>query len=204
MNYQLNKIYRVNINKLLPTQAVVGQLEVNHKIAALESMGQEKQRNYMLAHIAPVVIDHKGKLHLVDHHHLARAILQSKLRNTMYIQIIQDMSWMGEVMFLKEMAKKNYLYLKTKNGKDMDYYDLPKSFKKLEDDPYRSLAWMVRENNGFCKIMVPFSEFVWANFFRNRINISKKDLHLKKALKKAIKLAKSKAAADLPGYIGNL
>ena len=36
-------------------------------------------------------------------------------------------------------------------------------------DPYRSLAWIVRDKHGYLKNDTPFSEFKWANFFRTRI-----------------------------------
>jgi len=41
--------------------------------------------------------------------------------------------------------------------------------KGLAYDPYRSLAWIVREHHGYIKNNAPFSEFKWANFFRTRI-----------------------------------
>ena len=46
---------------------------------------------------------------------------------------------------------------------------LPTHIKDLAFDPYRSLAWIVREQHGYIKNNVPFSEFKWANFFRTRV-----------------------------------
>ena len=46
---------------------------------------------------------------------------------------------------------------------------LPTHIKDLAFDPYRSLAWIVREQHGYLKNNVPFSEFKWANFFRTRV-----------------------------------
>jgi hypothetical protein len=36
----------------------------------------------------------------------------------------------------------------------------------MRDDPYRSLAALVRKSGGYEKSTRPFSEFVWANHFR--------------------------------------
>lgn len=46
---------------------------------------------------------------------------------------------------------------------------LPAHIKDLVFDPYRSLAWIIREHHGYLKNDAPFSEFKWANFFRSRI-----------------------------------
>ena len=50
-------------------------------------------------------------------------------------------------------------------GKDL----APTHIKDLAFDPYRSLAWNVREHHGYVKNTMPFPEFKWANFFRTRI-----------------------------------
>ncbi len=44
-----------------------------------------------------------------------------------------------------------------------------RNIKDLAFDPYRSLAWIVRDRHGYLKTDAPFSEFKWANFFRNCI-----------------------------------
>ncbi len=36
-------------------------------------------------------------------------------------------------------------------------------------DPYRSLAWIVREHHGYVKKNAPFSELKWANFFHTHV-----------------------------------
>ena len=40
---------------------------------------------------------------------------------------------------------------------------------KLQNDPYRSLAGLVRMAGGYAKVEAPFSEFLWADFFRPRV-----------------------------------
>jgi hypothetical protein len=62
----------------------------------------------------------------------------------------------------------------------------------------------VRHEGGYENSDKTFAEFKWANFFRDR-----KILHRHgrqgygKVLKKAVALARSKAARGLPGYTGN-
>lgn len=43
---------------------------------------------------------------------------------------------------------------------------LPTDFARLENDPYRSLAWLVRSNGGYEKLSVPFQDFMYGNLFR--------------------------------------
>jgi hypothetical protein len=70
----------------------------------------------------------------------------------------------------------------------------------LADDQFRSLAWALREEGGFNKSPTPFCEFSWADFLRRKIKIERTDVGFKSALEQAMKLAKTKEAAKLPGF----
>ena len=50
-------------------------------------------------------------------------------------------------------------------GRRRPYADLPKAVTGLVDDPYRSLAGVLRNDGGFAKDSTPFAEFLWADFF---------------------------------------
>ena len=41
---------------------------------------------------------------------------------------------------------------------------------QLKDDPFRSLAGALRRAGGFAKDTRPFSEFLWADFLRRRMD----------------------------------
>ena len=49
------------------------------------------------------------------------------------------------------------------------YGDIPKSIEDMADDPFRSLAGALRRKGGYAKDTTPFSEFLWADFLRRRI-----------------------------------
>ena len=86
-------------------------------------------------------------------------------------------------------------------GQRVAFSDIPTSVAKLKDDPYRSLAGLARDAGAFAKDLTPFSEFLWADFFRSKI--SKKSISdLNESLKLAIKVAKNKEASYLPGWAG--
>jgi hypothetical protein len=74
----------------------------------------------------------------------------------------------------------------------------------LIDDPYRSLAGELRRAGGFAKDTTPFSEFLWANFLRQRIKRKLIERDFDRAMERALALAKSTDAGYLPGWCGPL
>jgi hypothetical protein len=100
------------------------------------------------------------------------------------------------------MDNKRWVYPYDVKGERRHFKDLPKSIKDLKDDPYRSLAGELRRAGGFAKDTTPFSEFLWADFLRRRIERKVVDGHFSKALEKALALARSHDAVYLPGWCG--
>jgi hypothetical protein len=80
---------------------------------------------------------------------------------------------------------------------------MPGKSTQLKDDPYRSLAGLVRVGGGYAKDETPFSEFLWADFFRPHIGRSQIKSQQNQAVRAAIKLAHSRQARYLPGWICN-
>jgi hypothetical protein len=71
----------------------------------------------------------------------------------------------------------------------------------MTDDPYRSLAWAVRDKGGYgADDAVPYSDFHWADFFRAHIKIGDGKAGFDEAVDEGVKLAQSSAAKDLPGF----
>jgi hypothetical protein len=72
----------------------------------------------------------------------------------------------------------------------------------LEDDPYRSLAGELRRAGGYAKQGTPYTEFLWADAMRERINRKMVEKDFDRALEQALKFAKSAEADYLPGWCG--
>jgi hypothetical protein len=87
-------------------------------------------------------------------------------------------------------------------GKRRDYRDIPQRLTQLEDDPYRSLAGLVRNAGGFAKDQAPFVEFLWADFFRPLVAARLIKKEPRRATRDGTRLARSKAARYLPGWTG--
>lgn len=65
------------------------------------------------------------------------------------------------------------------------------TISKLNDDPYRSLAGCARRAGACVKDATPFAEFLWADFFRWRIELKLLESQPEAALAKALTLAHS-------------
>lgn len=195
------QMIKTTIFDLEVTQKCVGFLEVQEKVKKIEKLSDEERKVYLKQEPIPVVIGPQGKMYMVDHHHLARAIYESG-HKTVYVEPFLDLSHLNIKEFWQEMIAKKYTYLKD-NGVDITPADLPKSIEFTTDDVYRSLAGQVRKGGGFSKTTIPFAEFQWADFFRTRIKIKPGKIGYQDAIQEAITLAKTDQAKGLPGHISN-
>jgi len=226
------QIYKLLVNDLSPTQFATGETEVLYKAGRMKKKfnGKGKLHDYLLLRPVPVV-KYGKKFYLVDHHHMVRALyeaLNDKFGNELfvYVKVMFDGSSLSEVHFWKAMFEHNYVYLfGADGGGPKAPAALPKHIRDIEFDPYRSLAWLVRDRHGYMKNNTPFSEFKWANFFRTRL-MPEQDLKEGKStfhdfafevnkegkfeltdegedvVDEALFLSISPEAAGLPGYLG--
>ena len=105
--------------------------------------------------------------------------------------------------FWKRMKAKNWVYPFDQLGAGPhNPIDLPENVRGMADDPYRSVAGEVRERGGYRKNDAPFSEFLWAQFFRAHLTVHPVYHGFEAALAQALALAKTAAAKGLPGWIG--
>jgi len=148
-----------------------------------------------------------GQLFVTDHHHGARAWLLAGYASGI-CSIEPDPSSDDPGKFWPRLVDLKIVNLQDKDGIVMAPDALPNSLEQLPDDPYRTLAWMVRKKDGFCRALMgqwEFAEFIWADWMRSRAEIPAAQVAAApdKLLKTALKLAKSPAAEGLPGYVGD-
>ena len=60
----------------------------------------------------------------------------------------------------------------------------------------------MRESGGYAKDTTPFSEFIWADYFRRRIKRAKIDKHYDNTVLHALTLARAHEASFMPGWCG--
>ena len=192
----------IAISQLRPTQISVGLLQVKHKRLRLKILEKRPSElvDFILEHPIRVVIGPKEKAYIIDHHHLALALMKERFENAP-MDIEDDFSTLSTEAFWDKMQACQFVYPYDADGKKKTLAAIPKKVEQLTDDPYRSLAGFVREAGCFNKVQTPYAEFLWADYFRSRIKKTLLKKHFDEALKHAISLAHHESASHLPGFI---
>lgn len=146
----------------------------------------------------PAVRGPGNSFYIVDHHHLSLALWQSDVE-VAFVHVIDDLSRLSPKAFWRQMSLDGRVYPFDETGRKISASSLPREISALRSDIYRDLAWSVREEGGFEKTHAPYSEFVWAAFFRERICARQLATDYEAAVDEAVKLARSKLARGLPG-----
>ena len=188
---------RHDILALRPTQMTLGLYEVERRQARIGGLSRHELERYLDARPVPIVLGPAGRGHIVDRHHLCRAL--HELGHEAVGCIVQaDLSPLACEEFWVFMELRGWLHPYDRHGRRRPVAELPASIDGLQDDPYRALAGCVREARGFAKVALPYVEFIWADFLRRRIpRAALADMPAAIAL--GIELAASPAAAHLPG-----
>jgi hypothetical protein len=200
-----SKVSLVGFNVLRPSQGAVGMREVAIKTAEIvdRARNADKFQRFLIKEALPVVKGSTGGLHVIDHHHLGRALWEAK-RVQVHVETMADLSKLAEPAFWAEMDKRGWLHAHDADGKYVGPQGLPRYLQDMGNDVYRSLAGAVRNGGGYTKSDVPFAEFKWADFFRTRLTRSLVDKDFASATAQAIRLARSVEAAGLPGFMALL
>lgn len=189
------------LKELRPTQITVGMREVEEKRQRWREKHGKKAGAFLATHMIPVVLGPKARPYVTDHHHLARALHEEGVKSVA-TTVVLDLSRLEPHSFWFVLDNRALMHPFDAKGERRHYRDIPASIEDLVDDPYRSLAGELRRVGGYAKDTTPFSEFLWADFLRPRIDRDKIEKHFKRALEEALKLAKGHDADYLPGWCG--
>jgi hypothetical protein len=196
-------LHPVAITDLRPTQITVGMREVEAKRKAWRAQHGKKAAEFLGRHMIPVVLGPKGRQYVVDHHHLARALYEEKVKSVL-VTVIANLKHLESDAFWFVLENRNWVHPYDDKGRRRGHEDIPQSVKQLVDDPFRSLAGELRHLGGFAKDTTPFSEFLWADFLRRRMKRGRVEKDFDGALEQALKLAKGADADYLPGWCGGV
>jgi hypothetical protein len=191
---------RAKLAKLRPTQFSVGYAEVEMKASEWKRMKKKARDQAIQTHSFPAVLGPGHDYYIVDHHHLGIALIEEDIKEV-WVTKLDDMSWLDPLTFWRTMEFRAWAHLYDHRGRRRPCTDMPAKLTQLQDDPYRSLAGLVRTSGGYAKDETPFSEFLWADFFRTRISASQIKQRQAQAIKAGVKLAHSREARYLPGWI---
>jgi len=191
----------VPISDLRPTQMTVGRREVEEKRLAWRERAEKDGSEFLGRHMIPVLLGPKGHHYVIDHHHLASALLAEGVSH-IAVNVIADLSRLAKDEFWVFCDNRGWCHPFDAEGVRRTYDDIPRTIKALADDPFRSLAGALRRAGGYAKEVTPFEEFTWADFLRRRIKRKQVDTAFDAALAKALKLARSPVSTHLPGWCG--
>ena len=195
-------LHPVPIGDLRPTQITVGMREVVEKRQRWREHKGKKRSEFLGKHMIPVILGPKQRPYVIDHHHLARALFDEGTKNVL-ITVMADLKALEPEAFWVVLDHHGWVHPYDENGQRRGFRAIPKSVSELLDDPFRSLAGELRRAGGFAKETTPFSEFLWADFLRRRIERKSVEKDFAKAMEKALALAKSQEAHYLPGWCGS-
>lgn len=189
----------VPIRSLRPTQLTVGLIEVETKRNSWRK--DNKKGEFLGRHMIPVVIGPKDRPYVIDHHHLARALLDEGQEDVL-IQAVAHLSALSQEHFWRFLDNDGLLHPFDEHGERRPYSEIPKSIARLKDDPFRSLAGAVRTAGGYAKETRPFVEFIWADYFRSSIKARDIRRHWNRTVEEAVAMARHHDAHFMPGWCG--
>ncbi|HEY3600011.1 MAG TPA: ParB/Srx family N-terminal domain-containing protein [Paraburkholderia sp.] len=191
----------VAINDLHPTQLTHGLREIRRKTLFYQSLSGHDLEMAIAEKPVPLVLGPGGLPFAIDHHHVATALRRAGIK-MMPAVLVADFSSLSHHEFWLSMEDRRWTYPYDAKGRRKRFTDMPDHVWELEDDQFRSLAASVREAGGYEKTTVPLEEFRWADLFRSYLPYPKNDDEFVAVERRALKLAKSRVAAGLPGYVG--
>jgi hypothetical protein len=186
--------------KLRPTQMTIGRAEVAEKRSQWEKLGKKKRKEMLAEHWFPGVLGPKNQVYIVDHHHLGLALFEEGVKEVP-VMVQRDFSWLEPAVFWHTMEFNRWAHPYNEQGLREQYDAIPAKLTDMRDDPFRTLAARVRLSGGYSKDATPYSEFLWADFYRRHMKL--KNGHVTpKVLKDALIYAHSHDTAYLPGWSG--
>jgi hypothetical protein len=192
---------KLEIAELRPTQVTHGEREIREKTEAYEALAGHQLQMAIAEKPVPIVLGPGGAPYAIDHHHVATSLWRANITTVPFV-LIQDLSSLSQAEFWLKLENNRWTYPYDAQGRRVAFSDLKRHVWDLMDDEFRSLSAAVRDAGGYEKTSVPLEEFRWADFLRSHLPTPSTDAEYDALVKRALKLAKSKTASGLPGYLG--
>jgi hypothetical protein len=201
METDSSRFVTARIRDLHPTQVTVGLIAVKAKVAKWKQMPAGKRRDHLESHWFPAVKGPDDGYHITDRHHTGLALLRAGVKKARLV-VLKDFSDLEPDAFWMAMDHHNWVHPYDAKGKRADFSAIPDKLEDLADDPYRSLADHVQKIGGYADSTLPYAEFLWADFFRNRLHVQTTKAGWENATAAAVALARDSDARCLPGWCG--
>ena len=165
----------------------------------------QERLDYLKRKPVPLVRSATGDCWMVDRHHRLRGLLGIDSEARAWGYLIADLSASEPLEVLGFLERQGWLYLFDGRGQGPRLpLELPKSLMDLDDDPYRSLVWKLKQEGAIKpQPQIPYHEFRWGAWLRRRPLPPFGSRRLEPALAPARRMVCSLAAADMPGWRGH-
>nr|WP_158447279.1 ParB/Srx family N-terminal domain-containing protein [Paraburkholderia sp. BL8N3] len=192
----------VRIDDLKPTQGALGLEHVHEKMAVTGQHSADALPGFLREHALRVVRGPGERLHVIDHHHWARAWHKLGMQEAPAV-VDRDFSALSPEKFIEAMNARGWIHSYDERGRPMKIEQLPRTIAAMPDDPYLSIAAFARMAGVFEDPPDFNAKFAWADFFRTRVSGNFGTISgFAKALAQAIETSRNPAARRLPGFIG--
>ena len=164
------KLLEIPIADLKPTQMCVGLAEVQHRRKDFATDSLKERRKYLKDKPVPLVHSPAAGFWMLDRHHRLRGLLEIDPSATAFGYVALELHELEADLVLQTLQQKGWLYLYNGRGQGPQRpSSLPKNLTELEDDPYRSLAWKLKQE-GIIEAapLIPFHEFRWGALLRRK------------------------------------
>ncbi len=202
---------RINTAELAPTQATIGGFEVTLKADRFKLMSRSAIDGYLREKRdkgkPAMVVKGLHRYFVVDGHHTLSAILTATEPRELDLALRADLSDISdEERFWARMAEEGFMHGRGL-GKPVSPHDFPDRLLHLVDDPFRSIAWLIRKMGAFDDLKQPYQEFRIADFLREHMVFEPVAYHeYETACLRAFELMRSETAMNwaeehsLPGF----
>ena len=177
------------IRDLRPTQMTVGYREVADRRRRWRAASVANGDAAFRRRIVPIVLGPGGQRSILDRHHWLCALADEGVAEVA-VAVVDDLRGLEWVTFWRTLDRRGWNHPFDTDGTRQDVSYIPISITGLQDDPFRSLASALRRAGGYAKRNGPFSEFLWADFLRERLSRELVDDNFDAALREALVLAR--------------
>ncbi len=191
----------VNIDDLHPTQLTLGLAEVRARAKAMRASSPDDLKKLLASKSVPHVLGPHGRIYIIDHHHLCRALLEAGHGQVILGTRLEDWSDLDLKSFWARMEAHSYCWPIDMNGNRRPYSKIPPHVRELTDNPWRTIARSVR-GDAYSNEDTPFQEFKWGDYYRSFMTQRLLECDIELARELAVKLSRNEEAQDLPGYLG--
>ena len=167
---QENELIEVSAAQLQPTQWCVGLAEIWSRESDFAQDTRQQRLAYLRGKPVPLIRSADGAMWMLDRHHRLRGLIGIDPGATTWAYVVQELATTDKSAVLSFLQSQGWLYLYDGRGIGPRPAELlPTSLMGLEDDPYRSLVWKLKQE-GWIKPqpLIPYHEFRWAAWLRSR------------------------------------